>query len=297
MNKLTFIDKINVLFSTSINSKIFLILLILLIVFGVSLFKTNKQNEKKHKIIYIAVTVFMFLYVFISYFDSIGKIFSYMMNNFFIVVFFPNLAIYLAALIITSIIVWISIFSYKTPRQIKILNITIYIIINYLFALSLSEIKQQKLDVFSQSAIYENKVVSSLISLSSTIFIIWIIFLIIYKILLIYIRKDYKPKVKKVIVKRKVKQLPENFIPTTMPSYIYGNTNNKEINYIRGYQKSKEYEELKKLEKKLTLEDYKLLLKMLTEEKKRKKREKEIQEEKEREIKKYDELLELYRIH
>ena len=50
---------------------------------------------------------------------------------------------------------------------------------------------------------------------------------------------------------------------TYMPSYIYGNINNKEINYIRGYQKSKEYEELKKLEKKLTLEDYKLLLKML----------------------------------
>ena len=95
---------------------------------------------------------------------------------------------------------------------------------NYILALLLNVINKEALDIYSQSSIYENKLSSSLISLSSIIFIIWIIFLILYKLLLIYTRKDYKPKVKKVIVRKRVKKLPDNYMPVESPTYIKANS-------------------------------------------------------------------------
>lgn len=291
MSKISFFEKVRILIEVSKNSKLYILLLILLIIFGISLVMTNKKNSKTHKLIYSSVICLTLLYLYIMFHDSLGKMINYMMDNFFIAALFPNIAIYLAALIITNIIVWISIFSYKTSKQIKILNVTIFVIMNYILALLLNIINKESLDVFSQNSIYENKISSSLISLSSVIFITWIIFLIIYKILLIYTRKDYKPKVKKVIVRKKVKKLPENYVPIEEPKYIKTYNGTRKPTYNNAATKE--------IEKMLTLDDYKLLLKILNEQKhKERKQEQEkpmIINESQDELKKYNELLELYR--
>lgn len=315
MSKLSFIEKLGILISTSMKSKIFLLFLIVLVFLGIALFRTNKKNEKLNKAIYCITTIIIVAFILITYHDSIGKLITYMMNNFFVAAFFPNLAIYMAALIATNIILWVSIFSYKSSKQIKILNIVVYIIMNYLLALILNTVKTDNLDIFSQAAIYENKTASALISLSSTIFIIWIIFLVIYKILLIYLRKDYKPKVKKILVKKKVKKLPENYLPLDTPKFIYGTAPKKHV----VVENSQEEQILKEMESKFTLDDYKVMSKILKDNKIDnieehnsktldiddiiidKPQEKEIIkdeviEDEQIELKKYNELLELYRI-
>lgn len=315
MSKLSFIEKLGILISTSMKSKIFLLFLIVLVFLGIALFRTNKKNEKLNKAIYCITTIIIVAFILITYHDSIGKLITYMMNNFFVAAFFPNLAIYMAALIATNIILWVSIFSYKSSKQIKILNIVVYIIMNYLLALILNTVKTDNLDIFSQAAIYENKTASALISLSSTIFIIWIIFLVIYKILLIYLRKDYKPKVKKILVKKKVKKLPENYLPLDTPEFIYETAPKKHV----VVENSQEEQILKEMESKFTLDDYKVMSKILKDNKIDnieehnsktldiddiiidKPQEKEIIkdeviEDEQIELKKYNELLELYRI-
>ena len=42
---------------------------------------------------------------------------------------------------------------------------------------------------------------------------------------MIYLRKDYKPKVKKILVKRTVKKLPDNYEPTIIPNIVHTNIN------------------------------------------------------------------------
>ena len=316
MSKLSFISKLGILIDISLNSKIYLVLLLVLIFLGIALATTNKKNNKTHKLIYISATIFMLLFIFLSFHEPIGKLFSYMMNNFFIVVLFPNLAVYLAALIVTNIILWVSIFSFKSSKQIKILNVIMYIIMNYLFALILNTVKTQGIDLYNQTAVYGNKNVGALISLSSTIFIVWIIFLIIYKILLIYLRKDYKPKIKRIIVKKKIKKLPENYVPLETPDYIYTKSLKK---------KEQPSPLLKNMESMFTLNDYKLMSKMLKEQKQKEftnnnseieiiekpvieketirevEKPKEevikIEEDEQVELKKYNELLELYKMN
>ena len=228
MSKLTLWKKLAIFWQVSKSSYLFLIVLAVLLILGFIFLTTNKRNIKKRKLAYIISSAIILTLMVVFYHGSLASIFDYMMNNLFIAVYFPNLAIYFAAIIIMNVILWVSLFSFKTTSIIKKVNVCIYVVMNYLLALLLSVINTNKLDIFNQTSIYGNNNARALIELSSFVFVIWIIFLIIYKLILIYLRKDYKPKVKKVIVKKTVRKLPENFIPTTTPEYILGNKKNKE---------------------------------------------------------------------
>ena len=225
MSKLSFLDKMGILVEISKSSKLYILVLVLLVALGVVFSTTNKKTAKRNKIIYILVTIFIMVLIVATYHAPLGNMFSYMMDNFFIAAFFPNLAIYCAALVIMNIILWISLFNYRTSNAIKMLNIVIYVIMNYLLALVLNVINSNSLDIFTQSSVYGNKEATALIELSSLVFLVWILFLIIYKIILVYLRKDYKPKVKKILVKRTVKKLPENYEPTKTPEIVHTNKN------------------------------------------------------------------------
>ena len=114
-----------------------------------------------------------------------------------------------------------------------------------------------QLDIYSQNSVYGNRKALALIELSSLIFIIWIVFLTIYKIFIFYLKKEYKQPVKKIIRIKKVKKLPENFIPKEFPTKVNGNISKKTFN------KNEEDELLKIYDNMLTLEDYKTIIKIL----------------------------------
>ena len=98
-------------------------------------------------------------------------------------------------------------------KIIKNLNAIVFAIMNYLLALILNIIHTNKLDVFTQTSVYGNKEAQALIELSSTIFLIWIFFLVIYKMIMMYQRK-INPidayRVEKVIVEKRKRILPSN---------------------------------------------------------------------------------------
>lgn len=255
MNKISLVDKVSIFFEVS--KTINLILLIVLILLSIIFLNSNKKNAKNIRYIYIAFISFTLIYFFIKYNISLNKMFDYMMNNFFIAIYFPNLAIYAFGLIITNIIFYISLFNYKVSKIIKKINIVVYIFINYLFFLVLKIINTHQLDIYNQNSVYGNRKALALIELSSLIFIIWIVFLTIYKIFIFYLKKEYKQPVKKIIRIKKVKKLPENFIPKEFPTKVNGNISKKTFN------KNEEAELLKIYDNMLTLEDYKTIIKIL----------------------------------
>ena len=274
MSKLSLLDKLKIFFEVSKSTSWILIVIIILLGIGFVFFKSNKKNEEISKIVFRAFALIVLALMIITYHAPLNNLFDYMMNNLFIVIYFPNIAIYFAAIIATNIILWISLFNYKTSENIKKLNIVIYLIMNYLLVLIFNVINKNKLDIFSQESIYKNKNATALIELSSIIFILWIIFLIIYKVILIYLRKDYKPKVKKVLVKKEIKKLPENFKSIEIPEYVYGNIPTK----VKIEVDPKE-EALKQVyEDMLTLDDYKQILEILKKKKRKTKTQKVIEE-------------------
>ena len=290
MSKLSLLDKLGILVKLSVSAKKYWIVLIVLLVFGIILAFTNKKNETRNKVLYFIMTICILAILIASYHASLGKMMNFMMNHFFIAVYFPNVAIYLAAIIAMNIIVWISIFSYKTAKPIRFLNITIYIIMNYFMALLLETINKNKLDIFDQSSLYGNKSALAMIELSSLVFMIWII--------LIYVRKDYKPKVKRIIVRKQVKKLPENYEPILSPERIYGKIPSRNTIVLKEEKQEEKPEEkvidtsektedeilLEHFSKQFTLDDYKLFSRLLREHQEREtqRKEQERKEEQER---------------
>ena len=183
MAKMSFMDKLGILFKTIASSKMHIIIFLILLLIGYILTSQNRKKTKALKKFYLILYIIILGIIIFKNRDNLGNMFDYMMNNFFIAVYFPNLAIYLAAIIITNIIIWISIFNNKIPRFIKNINVAIYCSMTYLLILLLNIIKDNNLDVFIQSSVYGNKTAQALIELSSTIFVVWILFLILYKLI------------------------------------------------------------------------------------------------------------------
>ena len=285
MDKLSFIDKLGVLINVSSSSKLFVLVIAFFFFLGIVFYKTNNRNKKNAKTIYIGCVLFVVIFLLVSYHKSIGNMIDYLTDNLFILIYFPNLAVYLTAIVITNIILIVSLFNYKISKLIRNINITIYCILHYILALILYLVDKYNLDVFKAESIYQNRSAQALIELSSIIFIVWILFLIIYRLIMVYLKKEYKPQVKKVYVKEKVRVLPDYINETTIPN-IVRTINTEEKNKINTISNTDEV--LKQFDQMLTIEDYKILLKLL--------KEKKLEEErKHNESKQFKEFLDLYK--
>ena len=236
MTRLSLLDKLMILFNMIKGSNLFLMILGILIVIFIIVGIITVKNKKIGKAIYLLGLGSILGYLVISFKPNLLKMFQYMMDNFFIALYFPTLAIYLAAIIIMNIIVFKTVFSNKSSKAIKIINTIVYFIMNYLLLLNLNVITKENLDVFDQSSIYQNDNARALIELSSIIFIIWIIFLIIYKCIYVYLIKDLPKRKKnyKLVESPKVAYSEDslqeyvikeekNYQITTLPSMIKGN--------------------------------------------------------------------------
>lgn len=286
MARLSFVEKLSVLFNLTKSSKLYLVILLAVIALGLILLTSNRKSAKPVKFFYVLIYMIMIGIVLYVYKDNLSNMMDYMMNNLFIIIYFPNLAIYVAAILISNIIIWVTIFNKKVPKIIKTINISIYCIITYILMLILNIINENKLDVFSQSSVYGNSNAQALIELSSTIFIVWILFLIVYKIIKPYVYKE--PVKTKVIVKKVVKR-PENYKPVEAPYQVKAVNNSIKVEAKKVASPTTQYDDL------LTIDDYKLLLNILKDQKEKEKRERERQERIDKEQEKYQELQDLYR--
>lgn len=300
MANMSFIDKLNVLFNITKSSMTYLIVIIMLVILASILMTLNKKNSKKARNFFIMIYVMIAVFLLVIYRSNLTNMFDYMMNNFFIAIYFPNLAVYLAAIIATNIILWTSISNPRTSQIVKKINILVFTVITYILVLILNTIKTNNLDVFTQTSVYGDKTAQALIELSSVIFIAWIIFLVLYSIIRKYIIRNRMPrravsrqqiKIEEPIIKddlvpaevapvKEVKEKPYREIEP--PYYVMASDNQIKVQKIK--RETAEYENL------LTIDDYKLLLDVLKKAKqeqieKRKREEKiRLEEEKLREL-------------
>lgn len=219
MEKMTIGKALSIFFEAMMNYKLSLLILLLLGLLVYIMISTRNNNIKKTRKIYLGIYILMIIVIVILFHKDIYSFFDYMMNNLFIAIYFPNLAIYFAALIISNIIVLVSIFSNKITKLIRNINIIVFTIINYILILLINVISVNELDIYSQKSIYENRNAYGLIELTSLIFMFWIIFLIIYTGIRKYQNRNKKEEIaRRVIYKEKPRKvLPSNIIQISPP--------------------------------------------------------------------------------
>jgi len=159
------------------------ILSISAIVFLIILLLANKFSDKKiTKFIYIFVYALIFGTLIYLFHNEILNLLDYLIDNVFLFLFFPNLAVYILVLIIVNIIVIKSTFSKTDGKIIKNTNAIFFVIFNVIFYLIIDNIIKNKINVYEQLSIYTNNDLLILIELSMKLFILWIILLLIIKI-------------------------------------------------------------------------------------------------------------------
>lgn len=269
MRQLSMLENLNILKDISISNIFLLILIIIMIILIIIFSSTNRMNVKRKRKFYISFYVIGISLIIIKFFKYISPMFDYMMNNFFDVFFFPNLAVYLAGIISVNVILWITTLNGKESRIIKIINSIVWAIIHYIFVVFLITVNNDKLDVLSQSSIYTNEKTLAIIEISSIIFVSWIMFLVIYNLIkkVIYKKKGLSVEQITVYSKKIAEKTVDNKIRMVEPPY-----------FVRMISKNKPKVSKKEMskeclayEKALTLEDYKLVLQILKEEKEKEK--------------------------
>ena len=74
MSKMSFIDKIGILFNVSVSSILHIVLLIGFLFLGFLYLTSDKKSKKRNKMIYIGCSVFILLFVIITYHSSLVNI-------------------------------------------------------------------------------------------------------------------------------------------------------------------------------------------------------------------------------
>lgn len=221
MTQTTILEKLKIVLDVTMSSNMFIAIIAFIVLLAIAAFTTNKNTINRTKTIYGLVYTAIIAAILVFYHDSLGKMFDYMMNNFFIVLYFPNIAVYLAAIIITNIILLASVFNLKISKLIRTINIVVYSIIHYLLALVLNVIATNDLDIFSQTSIYGNTNAQAIIEISGVIFLTWIIFLTVYKLIRKYQLRG-KVAVKRKVIIKKVRALPECIMEVPVSSFVIG---------------------------------------------------------------------------
>lgn len=240
MTRVSLLEKIKSLVEIISSSYFFIFMLIIFIALSIYLFNTIKKDEIKTKKAYVYAYAIILFAIMIFYNSQIFDLLDYLMNNIFVILCFPNLAVYIAMIIFLNIVMIKSVFSKKITNINKIINISVYSSIHFILILILNLINKNQINVYDQTSLYSNQDLLNLVSLSVIIFIMWILFNIILHFIN---RTNYT-------IKETIKTEEQN-------NLIINNNFNKQIyNNFEENIKNVNLEDLK-------LEDYKRLRKIL----------------------------------
>lgn len=180
MVEYSLLDKIKTVFNLVVDSPLFLILLLGIILMIVDILLISKK-DRKTKIIYTIISFILIIFFMNSYLESLLKIFDTIIKNVVAIIYFPTVLEYVLMLIISIIILIVSIFSKRMNKIIKRINAFVLITNSFIFFLILDEIASSEVDLTNKISIYTNSSLMMLLELSLTIFIVWIIGLVLYK--------------------------------------------------------------------------------------------------------------------
>lgn len=179
MIQFSFTEKMKTLFEIVSSSPFFMFLIAFFILLSIVLFDTINYEHRKIKKMYVMIYLAIFLAIIIKYNSSLLQLIDYLINNIFIILYYPNLAVYILMIIIANILVVRAVFKKDISKSIKTVNIIFYCMKMFMMFLILDNITKNEIDVYSQLSIYSNNQLTMLVEISSALFFIWILLLFI----------------------------------------------------------------------------------------------------------------------
>ncbi len=174
MTYLSILDKLKIFISLLISSSYLLVFIGALILIAI-LRLTKKINGKRASLMICLSLVLTFLGVILTNYDILSKTFDNFIDIIFTNIYFPSIYVYLFMIISTYIISIVSAFSRRMPKVYKNINYFMAFILNFFLVINLNVIANDKIDIFSDSSMYTNINLVSMLELSMNIYILWLI--------------------------------------------------------------------------------------------------------------------------
>ena len=175
MNDFSLVEKIDILMKLISSSSLFLICSIIGIGLLVFLVVCIILNKKVNKWIFIVVVTLISILLLINYGSIIIKVFDIIIDSAFMALYFPNLPVYMSALLISNIVFILSLFNKKQIKSKKIVNISSSIILDILLILVIDIVSKNNINIYEEVNLYTNSTLLVLLELSMGIFVSWIL--------------------------------------------------------------------------------------------------------------------------
>ena len=177
MENFSVLDKIKILFKTIFSNPFFSISALFGVVLAVLMIIDIIKQKKIRKRYYIAAWLFIFIFIVTKYMKIIPKLVDHLINQIFMMLYFPSIGVYMFLLIIVNVG-----FIYCLMRNIhksyKILSGIISIVLDLIFVLIINIILESGIDITSEITLYTNSNLLVLLEISTAIFVSWILLII-----------------------------------------------------------------------------------------------------------------------
>lgn len=175
MNNFSLIEKFNILMKLISSSSLFVMFSIIGILFLICLIVFIVLNKKIPKLIIISTIVLISAIILINYGTILLNIADIIIDQIFIMLYFPTLPVYISILLISNITFIISMFIRKTKKVVKIINSINFILLNFFFILIINLVNKYNLNIYEEINLFTNSTLLVLLELSTGLFVSWIL--------------------------------------------------------------------------------------------------------------------------
>ena len=181
MDYMNIIEKLQIFMNLITNSQL-LMGTIVLIALSILLFLNKQINNKKLFRVVLLINIGAFLIMLFLNSEQLITIYNSIIDKIFMNFYFPSVEIYLFILLFMFVVLFVSIFNIKMKKSYKITNIIAFFSFFYLFLMLVNIIVTNNLNIFDINSIYTNKEAVAILELSTLVYVLWLITLLIISI-------------------------------------------------------------------------------------------------------------------
>ena len=262
MDYMNIIEKLQIFMNLITNSEL-LMGTIVLIALSILLFLNKQINNKKLFRVVLLINIGAFLIMLFLNSEQLITIYNSIIDKIFMNFYFPSVEVYLFILLFMFVVLFVSIFNIKMKKSYKITNIIAFFSFFYLFLMLVNIIVTNNLNIFDINSIYTNKEAVAILELSTLVYVLWLITLLIISIsntVCVYIlnkKKKVKQNVGDSIEALRQEAYTNNvdnsYVPMTDFEYSFNEDVDNNILVEQNEKDNKDY----------TLQDYKVFNSML----------------------------------
>ncbi len=180
MKELSIIKIFSSALSAVLGSKVLILIVLILMMLFVNIIFSNLMNKKLVNIITILASIILVGFYSVSYIETIKIFIDNVSTKLLEMIYFPTTLEFMIVMILSFAIMISSLVSKKSSKNIKIINVTITLIISFLFLCIIEKVNGSGID-FNEFSVFSNTVLMSLHELAMGLFVAWIIGLGLYK--------------------------------------------------------------------------------------------------------------------